>query len=135
MSRILVVDRESHIRRLIAVALKRAGHVSLVAPDSDIALSLLEKSPDLLITEVTLRPLDGFALLKTVRDHSRPRGLPVLLTGSVRNEVRPGDPPGFSPEADLRERMERTFGLCDYLVEPFNPQEMVRRVEALLARI
>jgi DNA-binding response OmpR family regulator len=117
-SRILVVDDDDDIRGLIRHLLERAGHQVREAPDGRKALRELFAAPaDLVILDVAMPELDGWATLERIRDMS---DVPVLMLTAHHTEL------------------ERVRGLQegadDYVAKPFGRQELVARVQALLRR-
>jgi DNA-binding response OmpR family regulator len=117
-SRILVVDDEEDIRGLVRTLLERAGHEVSEAPDGRAGLrELYTASPDLVVLDVTMPGLDGWATLERIREVT---DVPVLMLTARDTEV---------------ERVRGlTGGADDYVVKPFGRQELVARVEALLRR-
>jgi len=118
MSRILVVDDDSHSRELVKVFLRNEGFEVIEAGDGVEALSRLETiKADLAIIDVMMPNMDGWELcqeLKATFD------IPVLMLtakGETSQKLK-----GFQLDTD------------DYLVKPFEPLEMVARVKALLKR-
>lgn len=117
MNRILIVEDETTISRLIEVSLKRAGYDCTVANDGVTAADLIEENDfDLALLDIMLPGLDGYDLL----EYLRPMGTPVIFItakSSVKDRVK-----GLSLGAD------------DYLVKPFEVEELIARVEAVLRR-
>jgi DNA-binding response OmpR family regulator len=116
--RILVVDDDVVTRELVRSVLERAGHDVCEAPDGRAGLrELYSAMPDLVILDVDMPQLDGWAMLERVRDLS---DVPVLMLTAHQGEL------------------ERVRGLRggadDYVAKPFGHQELVARVEALLRR-
>jgi DNA-binding response OmpR family regulator len=117
-SRILVIDDDADIRRLVRTVLERAGYEVSEAPDGREGLrALYAASPDLVILDVTMPELDGWATLERIRDLS---DVPVLMLTARTEEL------------------ERVRGLQsgadDYVAKPFGKQELAARVQALLRR-
>ena len=117
-SRILVVDDDDDIRGLLRTLLERAGHEVSDASDGREGLrELYAGSPDLVILDVAMPGLDGWATLERIREVS---DVPVLMLTARDAEV------------------ERVRGLKggadDYVVKPFGRQELVARVDVLLRR-
>jgi DNA-binding response OmpR family regulator len=117
-SRILVVDDDDDIRGLLRTLLERAGHDVSDAPDGRDGLrALYAGSPDLVILDVAMPGLDGWATLERIREVS---DVPVLMLTARDAEV------------------DRVRGLKggadDYVVKPFGRQELVARVDVLLRR-
>lgn len=117
MNRILIVEDETTISRLIASSLRRAGYDCTVADDGTAAADLIaEHDFDLALLDIMLPGPDGYELL----EYLRPLGVPVIFItakGSVRDRVR-----GLQLGAD------------DYIVKPFEIEELIARVEAVLRR-
>jgi DNA-binding response OmpR family regulator len=116
--RILVVDDDQDIRGLVRTLLERVGHEVVEAADGRAGLRALYAAPaDLVILDVTMPELDGFATLERIRDVS---DVPVLM---------------LTARADELERVRGlTGGADDYVSKPFGRQELVARVQALLRR-
>jgi two-component system OmpR family response regulator len=115
---ILVVDDDPHVREVVRFALARAGHAVEVASDGEVAAARLARGGiDLVVLDVLMPELDGFALCRRLRASGR---VPVVLLSS-RGE-----------EADRVLGLE--LGADDYLAKPFSPRELVARVAAVLRR-
>jgi DNA-binding response OmpR family regulator len=116
---ILIVEDEPRIAEVVELYLRRAGYQVQVVNDGNLALKQLEQHlPDLVVLDVMLPGVDGFSILRWIRDRS---DTPVIFITARREEV------------------ERIAGLelgaDDYVVKPFSPQELVSRVRAVLRRI
>ncbi len=117
MSRILVVDDEPTVRELMRAVLEGAGHETVGAADGNEALEALAGGGfDLILTDVMMPGLDGFALLGHVRE-SHPDVPVVLVTGAVDRRHSPTGPQGASgvlykpfTHAELREAVARALG-------------------------
>jgi DNA-binding response OmpR family regulator len=117
--KILVVDDDLELLRLIAFALRQAGYMVLEAQDGPSALAVFERErPDLVVLDVNLPRLNGFEVLKKIRAVSE--GLPVMML-----TVRTG-------EEDQVRGLD--LGADDYLGKPFAFHELVARVRALARR-
>jgi len=118
LSRVLVVDDEAGIRRVVRDALERAGHDVETAGDGEEALARFEQGAfDLLITDWNMPGVDGFELVRRVRKRS---ALPILVL-TVRQEER-----------DKVRLLDA--GADDYVTKPFGVAELVARTGALLRR-
>ncbi len=118
-ARLLVIEDDEPIRRGIVDALEIAGHHTIEAPDGPTGLDhALGADIDLVLLDVLLPNLDGFAVLEAVR--SANPTLPVIMLtarGTEEDRVR-----GLRGGAD------------DYVVKPFSAKELIARVEAVLRR-
>jgi len=117
-SQILVVDDDDDIRGLVRTLLERAGHDVSDASDGLGGLrELYAGSPDLVILDVAMPGLDGWATLERIREVS---DVPVLML--------------TARDAELERVRGLKGGADDYVVKPFGRQELVARVDALLRR-
>jgi DNA-binding response OmpR family regulator len=115
---ILVVDDDPDLRDLVRELLERAGHSVRTAAGGREALKLLyDVRPQLIVLDVTMPDLDGWATLERVRDVTE---VPVLML-TARG-------------AELEKVRGLTGGADDYVTKPFGRQELLARVEALLRR-
>jgi DNA-binding response OmpR family regulator len=118
-SRILVVDDDDDIRGLLRTLLERAGHEVVDAPDGRAGLrELYAASPDLVILDVAMPVLDGWATLERIREVT---DVPVLML--------------TARDAELERVRGLKGGADDYVVKPFGRQELVARVDVLLRRL
>jgi len=117
-TRVLIVDDDAVTRELLRGVLERAGHEVREAQDGRAGLrELYASSPDLVILDVEMPELDGWATLERIRDLS---DVPVLMLTARETEL---------------ERVRGLHGGADdYVVKPFGHQELVARVQALLRR-
>jgi DNA-binding response OmpR family regulator len=117
-ARVLVIDDDGDIRRLVAELLKRAGLTVEEAEDGRSGLRAFHRtSPDLVVLDVSMPDLDGWETLERIRDLSEVPVLMLTARGDELERVR-----GLKAGAD------------DYVVKPFGRQELVARVQALLRR-
>jgi two-component system alkaline phosphatase synthesis response regulator PhoP len=118
---ILVADDEEDVRDLVSYRLTRSGYHVIGAGDGEEALRLAsEHAPDLMVLDVMMPRLDGYELTRRVRAEESLRSIPVILLTARSQESDVGR--GFEVGAD------------DYLKKPFNPDELVARVRAVLGR-
>lgn len=115
----LVVEDDEDARELIAVHVAAMGCEAIQAADGDSALQALEtQDPDVLVLDLGLPGIDGFEVLRRVRDRPAPREIPALvLTGRMQT----GD------VARARE-----LGANDYLTKPFQAEQLLLRLTRLL---
>lgn len=121
MPRILIVEDEESLARLIAEALKRKGYDCVTAFDGDSALdAAAELLPDLIILDVMLPRLDGFEVTRRIRESRETRHIPIIMLTARRSEE--DVLAGFGA------------GVNDYVRKPFSIAELGARVEILLRR-
>src|SRR6266566_4757175 len=117
-ARVLVIDDDADIRRLVAELLGRAGLSVEQAENGRSGLRALHRTPpDLVVLDVQMPELDGWQTLERIRDLS---DVPVIMLTARGDELE-------------RVRGLRA-GADDYVTKPFGRQELVARVQALLRR-
>jgi two-component system, OmpR family, response regulator ResD len=118
---ILVVDDEPTIADVVSRYLERAGYYARVAGDGPSALQRVgEERPDLVVLDLMLPGMDGFEVMRRLREYGEgPRVAVILLTAKGEHADR---------IAGLK------LGADDYVVKPFSPAELVARVDAVLRR-
>jgi two-component system KDP operon response regulator KdpE len=117
--RILIVDDEPQITRVLRTSLQSNGHEVTVAQDGSSALDQFMKSqPDLLITDLAMPGMDGIELTRAIRERSQ---IPIIVL-SVRNQ-------DGSKVAALDQ------GADDYITKPFSIQELMARVRVQARRL
>ncbi|EGL36706.1 hypothetical protein HMPREF9624_00912 [Oribacterium asaccharolyticum ACB7] len=117
--KILVVDDEERMRKLLQDFLKMKDYEVLLAGDGEEAIDIFFKKKDiaLVILDVMMPKMDGWEVLKTIREHSK---VPVIML-TARSE-----------ESDELKGFD--YGADEYISKPFSPKILVARVEALLRR-
>lgn len=120
-NRILVVDDDRKIVRLVQSYLQQAGMIVLTAFDGDEALQVIRRErPDLIVLDIMLPGQDGWSIARWLRADAYLAKTPILmLTARVEDTDKIY---GFE------------LGTDDYLTKPFNPEELVARVKAILRR-
>ena len=115
---VLVVDDDVDVRELVAELLARAGYSVSQAPNGREALKLLfDERPDLVLLDISMPELDGWATLERIRELS---DVPVLMLSALG--------------AELEKVRALRAGADDYVTKPFGRQELLARVESLLRR-
>ena len=119
--KILVVEDEPDIRKLVQYNLTQERFSVLEAEDGEQALKLLQREkPSLVILDLMLPGVSGMELCKLLKQRSETAKLPILMLTAKAGE------------ADRIVGLE--MGADDYLAKPFSPREMVARVRAILRR-
>ena len=115
---ILIVDDDPGLRNVLTVALEREGYqIQTRANGQDAVSHVFRENPDLVILDIGLPALDGFAVCRQIRTRSQ---VPVLFLTAREDEI--DRVLGFELGAD------------DYVTKPFSPRELVARVRAILKR-
>jgi two-component system, OmpR family, alkaline phosphatase synthesis response regulator PhoP len=119
--RILVVDDDRQIARLVQSYLQQSGFTVLTAYDGEEALHAIRREkPDLVVLDLMLPQRDGLDITRLVRSDEALAAIPILmLTARVE---------------DVDKLIGLELGADDYLTKPFNPPEVVARVKAFLRR-
>ncbi|WP_291426524.1 response regulator [Deinococcus sp.] len=121
MPRILVVDDDAAIVKLISVILSRAGHEVRTSNHPVEALDMLKVfTPDLIISDVVMPYMTGLEFLEKVRDHDHLSAMPFILLSS------------HAERSDVRRGMN--LGADDYLPKPFTPADLTTAVDARMRR-
>ncbi|WP_439364110.1 response regulator [Bradyrhizobium sp. DASA03005] len=114
--KVLVIDDEPPIRKLLRMGLTTQGYDILDAPNGKTALEKLDEEPALIILDLGLPDVQGHELLRTIR--ARNEGVPIVVLSSR------GDEAGKVQALDL--------GADDYLTKPFGMEELLARLRAAL---
>jgi phosphate regulon transcriptional regulator PhoB len=119
--KILVVEDEPDIRKLVHYNLAQERFMVLEAEDGEKALKTIQREkPDLIILDLMLPGLSGLELCRNLRQRPETAQLPILMLTAKASE------------ADRVVGLE--MGADDYLTKPFSPRELVARVKAILRR-
>jgi two-component system KDP operon response regulator KdpE len=114
--RVLIVDDEPPIRKLLRMGLTAQGYHVLEAPDGATALDLIAEKPDLVILDLGLPDMQGLDLLRTIR--ARNERVPIVVLSSR------GDEAAKVQALDI--------GADDYVTKPFGTDELLARMRAAL---
>jgi two-component system, OmpR family, alkaline phosphatase synthesis response regulator PhoP len=119
--RILVVDDDHQIVRLLQSYLQQSGFTVLTAYDGEEALHVIRREkPDLVVLDLMLPKRDGLEITRIMRSNEALAAIPILmLTARVE---------------DVDKLIGLELGADDYLTKPFNPPEVVARAKAILRR-
>jgi two-component system alkaline phosphatase synthesis response regulator PhoP len=116
--KILAVDDEKHIVRLVQVNLERAGYTVVTASDGKEALEkVAEENPDLVVLDVMMPYMDGFEVLQNLRRNPSTRDIPVIMLTAK------------AQDADVFKGWQS--GVDCYLTKPFNPMELLSFVKRI----
>jgi two-component system KDP operon response regulator KdpE len=114
--KVLIVDDEPPIRKLLRLGLHAQGYEILEAPNGKMALELLAKAPDLVILDLGLPDMQGLDLLRRIR--AQQENVPIVVLSSRDDEA------GKVEALDL--------GADDYVTKPFGMDELLARMRAAL---
>lgn len=118
--KILVVDDESRMRKLVRDFLTRNDYEVIEAGDGSEALDIFfeEKNIDLILLDVMMPKLDGWEVCKEIRAYSK---VPIIM---------------LTAKADEKDELQGfRLGVDEYISKPFSPKILVARVEAILRRV
>jgi two-component system, OmpR family, alkaline phosphatase synthesis response regulator PhoP len=116
--KILAVDDEKHIVRLVQVNLERQGYEVVTANDGREALEKVDaERPDLVVLDVMMPYMDGFEVLQNMRRNPATRDIPVIMLTAK------------AQDADVFKGWQS--GVDCYLTKPFNPMELMSFVKRI----
>ena len=121
MARILLAEDEQQIGDMVAFKLTNSGHQVVRVVDGEAALAAAERDrPDVIVLDVMMPLVDGFAVLGRLKANPDLRTIPVIML-TARGEER-----------DVLSGLQA--GAADYIVKPFSLKELLARVEVALRR-
>ena len=116
---ILVVDDESHIRRLIEFTLKKGGYKMLAATNGREAVDIATSSnPNLIIMDVLMPEKDGVEALNLLKKDERTSSIPVILLTGIG-------------QSTTKQEVEEK-GTATYLAKPFSPNKLLKEVQRMI---
>lgn len=120
--KILIVDDEKDIVKLLDYNLKKEGYRTLLAYDGEDALDMaVRERPDIILLDLMLPGIDGLEVCRQLKKEDKTSGISIImLTAKTR-------------EADKIVGLE--LGADDYVTKPFSPREIVARIKAVLRRV
>jgi pilus assembly protein CpaE len=120
-TKVLVVDDDLNIQRVLVFTLKQEGYEVHVASDGQAGVEMAASiTPDLILMDVAMPKLDGYAATQQIRAAEKGSRVPIIM---------------LTAEADVEQRVRGLrAGADDDIVKPFHPLELIARIKALLAR-
>ncbi len=117
--KVMIVDDESRMRKLVKDFLRREGYEVIEAEDGEQAVDIFFKNPkiDLILLDVMMPKLDGWQVCETIRQYSKVPIIMLTAKDSERDELR-----GFD------------LGVDEYISKPFSPKILMARIGAILRR-
>ena len=119
MFKILVVEDDKNLRKLIVTCLEKASYTVFETHNGEEALDLMDKEyVDLIVTDIMMPEMDGYELIKSLREANY--NTPILI---------------ITAKEDIEDnRQDFNLGADDYMVKPINIDELILRVKSLLRR-
>jgi two-component system alkaline phosphatase synthesis response regulator PhoP len=118
--KILTVDDEPDVRRLIEIKLKKAGFEVITAVDGEEGVEKAKaENPDLILMDVMMPKMDGYTAVEKIKTEMDPAPLVMMLTAK-------------GTEDDVMQGL--VGGADDYITKPFAPRELIARVKVALIK-
>lgn len=118
--KILAVDDEPDILRLVEIKLKKAGFEVTTAHDGEEGYQkALAEKPDIVLLDVMMPKMDGYTAAKKIKTEINPAPIVLMLTAKGQ-------------EADVMKGIQQ--GADDYIVKPFSPRELIARINVALIK-
>lgn len=118
---ILIAEDERDIRELIFFTLQLAGHqVIQVANGEEAVTAAMSNTPDLILMDVRMPKMTGYEACKELKEHSETKDIPIVFLSAK------------GQEAEIKQGIE--LGAEEYILKPFAPDELSRRVSDILRR-
>ncbi len=117
--KILVVDDEEHIRRILQFQLEKNGYIVATAENGEVALRVVHKeAPDLVILDLMMPKIDGFEVCRRLRADFQTNQIPIIM---------------LTAKSDLPDKIKGLQGGAnDYLIKPYSNEEMLLRVRNVI---
>jgi two-component system sensor histidine kinase/response regulator len=118
--KVLIIEDDARWRTLVELSLEAEGHMVLAAADGLAGLALATEKPDVILCDVEMPRLNGYAVLEALRQQPELRAIPfIFLTArSARSDQRKG----------------MVLGADDYITKPFEPRELIESIKGVLAK-
>jgi len=121
MTKILIAEDERDIRDLITFTLRFAGYEVVAGSNGEEAVTLaLQEIPDLILLDVRMPRMTGYEACAKIKEDLKTRDIPVIFLSAKGqdNEIQTG----------------MDAGATEYLLKPFAPDQLIARIQALLAQ-
>jgi len=120
MKKILIADDRFEVVELVKVTLEGEGYQTIDAFDGREALEKIGKEkPDLILLDIIMPKMDGFEVLRNLKDDSNTKDIPVIMLTAKGQKVD-------------KEKGGK-LGAQDYIIKPFSPSHLLRKIEEILA--
>lgn len=118
---VLIIEDEAKIRSLLTIYLEKNDYRVLTASNGIEGLEMLQqKHPDIIVLDILMPEMDGFDVCKTIRQSSKYKHIPIIYLSSLH------------AAETIIEGLD--LGADDYVTKPFDPNELIARVTAILRR-
>jgi len=118
---ILIAEDDRDIRNLVIFTLQWEGFKVIEAPDGPTAIEMArQEQPDLILLDVRMPGMSGYDVCAVLKESEKTQGIPIAFLSAKGQEL------------EIKEGLER--GAEEYIVKPFAPDELHRRVESILQR-
>ena len=122
MAKILVVEDEPSLQKLLQYQLSKTGHEIRVAGDGEQALAMVRSErPDLVLLDVMLPVMGGFQVLRKLQEDKNTKSIPVIMLSAK------------GQQHDIAAGLNQ--GVFDYITKPFNIPNLSARIDKALASI
>lgn len=119
MRKILIADDEHKLIMTLEYAFRRAGYEVFIARDGSEVLELLKtQTPDVILLDIMMPKVDGFATLKEIKNQEHLKDIKVIFLSAKNNP------------ADIEKGLQS--GADDYITKPYSIKKLTERVEELL---
>ncbi|MCK4349455.1 MAG: response regulator [Candidatus Krumholzibacteria bacterium] len=117
--KILVVDDEEHIRKILKFKLEKHGYNVIIAENGEVALQMVRReNPDLIILDLMMPKMDGFEVCRRIRKNFQTAQIPIIM---------------LTAKSDMVDKIKGLAGGAnDYLVKPYSNEELLLRVKNVL---
>lgn len=121
--KILVIEDEQDVREMTRAVLATRNYDIRLAGDGEEGLAMAEEErPDLIICDLMMPRVSGLEVIKRVRRNQRLRTIPIIIVSAVGSQERP------------REFWIQSLGVDDYILKPYDPLDLLGRVEYIFRR-
>ncbi len=119
MPKVLIVDDEADVVRLLQFRFDKEGFETITATDGQAALSTVEaESPDLVLLDIMMPLMDGMEVLRQIRSRRRTSKIPVIML--------------TAKTASITVDEARQLWVSDFIMKPFDPEVLVRKARKAL---
>ena len=122
MAKILLVDDEEDIREVVGITIESQGHDVITAADGQEAIKMVKKhEPDLIVLDLMMPKMNGLEVVEILKNTDAYNHIPIVMLTAASQ---------FAKQKD--EEYRKKVGVEDYISKPFEPLDLVRRIEKIL---